>query len=86
MTDHETTHDLTRTPPPLLRRARLAFFLVAVILPVVITAIAVVVLLTWLPALPPEVATHWGLNVPTASELRPRTSGSSSVSASGCPC
>ena len=62
MTDHETTHDLTRTPPPLLRRARLAFFLVAVVLPVVITAIAVVVLLTWLPTLPPEVATHWGLN------------------------
>ena len=62
MTDHDNTHDLTRTPPSLLRRARLVFFLVAVIVPVLITAIAIVVLLTWLPALPPEVATHWGLN------------------------
>ena len=38
-----TTHDLTRTPPPLLRRARLAFFLVAVVVPVVdATSVAVV--------------------------------------------
>lgn len=57
-----TTHDLTRTPPQLLRRARLTFFLVAVIVPIVITAIAVVVLLTWLPTLPQQVATHWGVS------------------------
>jgi hypothetical protein len=57
-----TTHDLTRTPPQLLRRARLTFFLVAVIVPIVITAIAVVVLLSWLPTLPQEVATHWGVS------------------------
>ncbi|MFK3676142.1 DUF1648 domain-containing protein [Microbacterium sp. NPDC090218] len=56
-----TTHDLTRTPPQLLRRARLTFFLVAVIAPIVITAVAVVVLLTWLPTLPEQVATHWGV-------------------------
>lgn len=57
-----TTHDLTRTPPALLRRARRTFFLVAVVLPVLITVIAVVVLLSWLPTLPQQVATHWGVN------------------------
>ena len=56
-----TTHDLTRTPPALLRRARLTFFLVAVILPILITVVGVVVLLSWLPALPAQVATHWGV-------------------------
>lgn len=56
-----TTHDLTRTPPALLRRARRTFLIVAVILPILITAIAVVVLLTWLPTLPEQVATHWGV-------------------------
>jgi len=62
MTARDTTHDLTRTPAPLLRRARLTFFVVAVIAPIVITAVAVVVLLTWLPTLPPQVATHWGVS------------------------
>lgn len=57
-----TIHDLTRTPPALLRRARLTFFVVAVILPIVITAVAVVILLAWLPTLPPQVATHWGVS------------------------
>lgn len=57
-----TVHDLTRTPPALLRRARLTFFLVAVVLPIVITGIAVAVLLTWLPTLPDQVVTHWGVN------------------------
>ncbi|WP_136043499.1 MULTISPECIES: DUF1648 domain-containing protein [unclassified Microbacterium] len=56
-----TAHDLTRTPPPLLRRARLTFFVVAVIAPITITAIAVVVMLTWLPTMPEQVATHWGV-------------------------
>ena len=57
-----TTHDLTRTPPALLRRARARFFLVALVVPVLITAAAVIVLLTWLPTLPEQVATHWGMN------------------------
>ncbi|WP_337026629.1 DUF1648 domain-containing protein [Microbacterium sp. LB16] len=56
-----TTHDLTRTPPALLRRARLTFFVVAVIVPILITAVGVVVLLSWLPTLPAQVATHWGV-------------------------
>ncbi len=60
MTHRDATHDLTRTPPQLLRRARVAFFLVAVIVPTVITAVAVVILLTWLPTLPTQVVTHWG--------------------------
>jgi len=57
-----TTHDLTRTPPSLLRRARLIFFLVAVVVPIVITVIGIIVLLAWLPSLPPQVATHWGVD------------------------
>ncbi|MGX1585030.1 DUF1648 domain-containing protein [Microbacterium sp. NPDC055502] len=57
-----TTHDLTRTPPALLRRARLLFVLVAVAVPVVITAVAAAVLLSWLPSLPGTVAVHWGLD------------------------
>ena len=62
-----TTHDLTRTPPALLRRARRTFFVVAVVVPVLVTAIAVAVLLIWLPALPQEVATHWGVGGADAS-------------------
>lgn len=54
------TYDLTRTPPALLRRARLTFLVVSVIVPLVITAVAVVVLLSWLPTLPAQVVTHWG--------------------------
>ena len=57
-----TTHDLTRTPPSLLRRARRTFFVVAVVVPVLITVIGIVVLLAWLPSLPPQVATHWGVD------------------------
>ncbi|WP_244632478.1 DUF1648 domain-containing protein [Microbacterium sp. Se63.02b] len=57
-----TTHDLTRTPPRLLRRARLTFLIVAVVVPVVITAVALLVLISWLPGLPEQVATHWGVN------------------------
>lgn len=57
-----TTHDLTRTSPQLLRRARLTFFIVAVIVPIVVTAVGVVVLLAWLPSLPEQVATHWGVS------------------------
>ncbi|MEU4016494.1 DUF1648 domain-containing protein [Microbacterium sp. NPDC028030] len=57
-----TTHDLTRTPPRLLRRARLTFLIVAVVVPIVITAVALLVLIAWLPGLPEQVATHWGVN------------------------
>lgn len=55
-----TTHDLTRTPPLLLRRARLTFFLVAVVAPVVFVTVGVITLLVWSPSLPDQVATHWG--------------------------
>ncbi|MFS0893144.1 DUF1648 domain-containing protein [Microbacterium sp. 179-I 3D3 NHS] len=57
-----TTHDITRTPPSLLRRARRTFFLVAVVAPLIISAAGVATLLVWLPSLPDEVATHWGVN------------------------
>ncbi|WP_431806974.1 DUF1648 domain-containing protein [Microbacterium paraoxydans] len=57
-----TTHDLTRTPPALLRRARLVFVVVAVVVPGLITAATTAVLLAWLPSFPASVAVHWGLN------------------------
>jgi len=57
-----TTYDLTRTPPPLLKRARRMFILVAVLVPIVITTVALVVLLSWLPSLPEQVATRWGVD------------------------
>ncbi|WP_435743533.1 DUF1648 domain-containing protein [Microbacterium sp. PMB16] len=57
-----TTHDLTRTPPPLLRRARLTFFVVALVVPLVISTIGVILTLTWLPSFQNPVATHWGID------------------------
>ncbi|WP_164233362.1 DUF1648 domain-containing protein [Microbacterium hydrocarbonoxydans] len=56
-----TTHDLTRTPPALLRRARLTFVILAVAVPVLLTVIGVGVILSWLPELPEIVVTHWGV-------------------------
>ncbi|WP_341935083.1 DUF1648 domain-containing protein [Microbacterium sp. LWO14-1.2] len=43
-----------------LRRARLLFTLVAIVVPVVIVAVAAVVLSGWLPAFTEPVAVHWG--------------------------
>ncbi|PVE91536.1 DUF1648 domain-containing protein [Microbacterium sp. TPD7012] len=57
-----TAHDLTRIPPAPLRRARLTFFLVAVVVPVVISAIGVAVIVAWLPSMPDQVAVHWGVS------------------------
>ena len=57
-----TIHDLTRTPPSLLRRARRAFLIVSVAVPIAITAAATAVLLSWLPSLPDPVVIHWGLD------------------------
>lgn len=57
-----TADNPTRTPSSPLRRARLTFFLVAVVVPIVISAIGVVVLLAWLPSMPDQVAIHWGVD------------------------
>ncbi|WP_217180288.1 DUF1648 domain-containing protein [Streptomyces sp. AC495_CC817] len=57
-----TTHDLTRTPPALLRRARRTFVVLSIAVPLVLTAIGVAVLLSWLPSLPTTVVTHWGVS------------------------
>lgn len=57
-----TTHDLTRTPPSLLRRARLAFLLVAVLVPILLVAVGAAIIVSWLPSFPERVATHWGLS------------------------
>ncbi|CAD5138526.1 conserved membrane protein of unknown function [Microbacterium sp. Nx66] len=57
-----TTPDPTRTPPATLRRARRAFVLVASVLPVLIVAISALVLMTWLPSFPADVAIHWGVD------------------------
>ncbi|WP_214466585.1 DUF1648 domain-containing protein [Microbacterium flavescens] len=43
-----------------VRRARRAYFIVAVWVPVVLTTVAVILLLAWLPEVPATVATHWG--------------------------
>lgn len=57
-----TTHDITRTPTELLRRARLTLLIVAIVVPIVLTAIAAGIILSWLPALPHQVVTHWGVD------------------------
>lgn len=57
-----TIHDVTRTPPALLTRARRMFVLVAVIVPVVLTAIGAIIILMWMPTMPDLVVTHWGPN------------------------
>ncbi|KDA06496.1 hypothetical protein DC31_08755 [Microbacterium sp. CH12i] len=47
-----------------VRRARSAFAVVGLIVPLVVAAIAVGALLTWLPGLPDQIVTHWGSNGP----------------------
>lgn len=44
----------------LVRRARRAYLLVAVWIPVALTALAVALLLVWLPDVPSTIAVHWG--------------------------
>ena len=51
------------TPPTAsgdVRRARRTYAVVAVWVPVLLTTVAVILLLTWLPQVPATVATHWG--------------------------
>lgn len=43
-----------------LQRARRALIVIGVVLPVVITAIAAILIVSWLPQLPNPVVTHWG--------------------------
>lgn len=57
-----TVHDLTRTPPALLRRARLTFAVLSIAVPLLLTAVGVVVMRAWLPSLPATVVTHWGVS------------------------
>ncbi|MGB3733006.1 DUF1648 domain-containing protein [Microbacterium sp.] len=44
-----------------LRRARRALIIVGVLTPAVITAVAAVLIIMWLPSLPEPAATHWGV-------------------------
>lgn len=46
---------------PEVRRARRIFVIVAVLFPLVVTAIGIVLLLGWLPSFPDPVAIHWGV-------------------------
>lgn len=55
-----TEHDLRREPATLLKTARLRFGIVALAVPLVITAIGVALILAWMPDLPDPVAIHWG--------------------------
>ncbi|MGF6821745.1 hypothetical protein M2317_000631 [Microbacterium sp. ZKA21] len=59
-----TEHDITRTPPAQLRRARIRFLIVSIIVPLVLVAIGLVVLWSWMPQLPDPVVTHWGESGP----------------------
>lgn len=47
------------TIDPAVRSARRRYLLVGVAAPIVVTAVAVALMLVWLPELPPTVATHW---------------------------
>ena len=51
---------MTTTPTVDIRRARRAYLLVATWIPAAMTTAAVVLMLTWMPQLPAEVAVHWG--------------------------
>src|SRR5690606_24482498 len=59
-----TEHDITRTPPAQLRRARVRFLLVAVAVPIVLVAVGLAIVLAWMPELPASVVTHWGVSGP----------------------
>lgn len=43
-----------------IRRARRAFLLVGLVVPVILAAIAVALIIAWLPDLPETIITHWG--------------------------
>jgi Protein of unknown function (DUF1648) len=43
-------------------RARRAYLLVATVIPMALTVVAVALMLVWLPSLPDPVATHWGIS------------------------
>lgn len=49
------------TEPTDIRTARRRFLLVGVLAPVLLTVVAVTLMLAWLPAMPPSIATHWGV-------------------------
>ena len=50
------------TPSHPDRRAIRSFSLVAIVVPLVLTMVAVVLQLVWLPTLPDPAAVHWGLS------------------------
>ncbi|MDQ0644846.1 DUF1648 domain-containing protein [Microbacterium murale] len=45
---------------PDVRRARRAFLVVGLVVPIVITAVATALIAAWLPDLPDQITTHWG--------------------------
>ena len=59
-----TEHDITRVPPAQLRRARIRFLLVSILVPLTLVAIGLIVLWSWMPQLPDPVVTHWGESGP----------------------
>lgn len=61
MTHADPERQITAVPAAALRRAHRAFVLVAVAAPVVLTAVAVTLIVLWLPELPNPAATHWGV-------------------------
>ena len=72
--------------PLAVHNARRRYVVVGVIAPLVITAIAVVLMLAWLPDVPATVATHWsGDDGPTGSLPRGRCRCSLRRSGRGSP-
>ncbi|WP_308493506.1 DUF1648 domain-containing protein [Microbacterium terrisoli] len=63
--DHPSPHAFERhiadVPARDLRRARRGLLLVGVVAPAVLTAVAVTLIVTWLPQLPDPAAVHWGV-------------------------
>jgi hypothetical protein len=50
------------TSTPELRRARRAYMIVGAIVPLALTAIGVMLMILWLPQVPPTIAIHWSAN------------------------
>lgn len=60
MNDRPAEQSVTAPHAGDLQRARRALIIVGLLAPVVITAVAVVLIIMWLPSLPDPAATHWG--------------------------
>ncbi|WP_298860641.1 DUF1648 domain-containing protein [uncultured Microbacterium sp.] len=61
MNDRPAEQSVTARHAGDIRRARRALIIVGLLIPVVLTAIATVLIAVWIPELPDPAATHWGV-------------------------